>query len=100
MVSSSVLSSLTTAFTVVIRFLFCAFLRRSNKALRLVFANDFTDGGEKVVVLSVVVVVIISGRTCDEIFVYVSVSVYKCIKMSQILSRFFLLFSAQKVSHF
>ena len=100
MVSSSVLSSLTTAFTVVIRFLFCAFLRRSNKALRLVFANDFTDGGEIVVVLSVVVVVIISGRTCDEIFVYVSVSVYKCIKMSQILSRFFLLFSAQKVSHF
>jgi hypothetical protein len=98
-VSSSVLSSLTTAFTVVIRFLFCAFLRRSNKALRLVFANDFTDGGEKVVVFSVVVV-IISGRTCDEIFVYVSVSVYKCIKMSQILSRFFLLFSAQKVSHF
>ena len=97
MVVSSVLSSLTTAFTVVIRFLFCAFLRRSNKALRLVFANDFTDGGEKVVVLSVVVV-IISGRTCDEIFVYVSV--YKCIKMSQILSRFFLLFSAQKVSHF
>ena len=98
MVSSSVLSSLTTAFTVVIRFLFCAFLRRSNKALRLVFANDFTDGGEIVVVLSVVDVVIISGRTCDEIFVYVSV--YKCIKMSQILSRFFLLFSAQKVSHF
>ena len=65
---------------VVIRFLFCAFLRRSNKALRLVFANDFTDGGEIVVVLSVVVVVIISGRTCDEMFVYVSVSVYKCIK--------------------
>ena len=79
MVSSSVLSSLTTAFTVVIRFLFCAFLRRSNKALLFVFANDFTEDGEKVVVLSVVVV-IISGRTCDEIFVYVSVSVYKCIK--------------------
>lgn len=76
---SSVLSSLTTAFTVVIRFLFCAFLRRSNKALLFVFANDFTEDGEKVVVFSVVVV-IISGRTCDEIFVYVSVSVYKCIK--------------------
>ena len=97
---SSVLSSLTTAFTVVIRFLFCAFLSRSNKALLFVLANDFTEDGEKVVVFSVVVV-IISGRTCDEIFVYVSVSVYKCIKMSQILSRFFLLFSAQKVSsHF
>ena len=62
MVVSSVLSSLTTAFTVVIRFLFCAFLRRSNKALRLVFANDFTEDGEKVVVFSVVVVIIAWGK--------------------------------------
>ena len=64
---------------VVIRFLFCAFLRRSNKALLFVFANDFTEDGEKVVVFSVVGV-IIAGKKVNEIFVYVSVSVYKCIK--------------------
>jgi hypothetical protein len=38
-------------------------------------------------------------RTCDEIFVYVSESVYKCIKMSQILSRFFLLFLHKRSRH-